>query len=164
MLAWRVCRAAHASADCLVLSMFTTRKTARSAPSVYQTTYALLRETLRGVLRGGVKPCGSGTGSIQYWACAALYELLDAHPVDQRGRCRSCRRQGVLVARRGRCHVYTNASYWLHYSDQALPLPHLASEVPPRIEAEDSGPPASAAPQRYPPGGMAGPESRQDRG
>ncbi|MGH3825711.1 MAG: hypothetical protein ACRDQX_00845 [Pseudonocardiaceae bacterium] len=94
MLARRVCRSTH-------------------APSVYHATYAQLQETLRGVLRGGVKPAGSETAAIQYWACAALFELLNAHPVDQRGRCRSCRRRGLGETR---CLVYANASYWLHYS------------------------------------------------
>ena len=68
-----------------------------------------LREALRSVL-----VAADGIDSIQFRACAALYTLLIAHPVDQRGRCRSCRRPGaVLGLRRRRCRVHGEACFCL---------------------------------------------------
>jgi hypothetical protein len=68
-----------------------------------------LREALHSVLIAA-----DGIDSIQFRACAALYALLIAHPVDQRGRCRSCRRPGaVLGLRRRRCRVHGEARFCL---------------------------------------------------
>jgi hypothetical protein len=77
-----------------------------------------LLEALRGVLVAAAQ-LGSGTGegidSVQYRAGAALYSLLVDHPVDRRGRCRSCRRPGaVLGLRRRSCRVHAKAQMWLH--------------------------------------------------
>lgn len=109
--------------------MSRTNRTARSGPSGYQITYAVLRETLRSTLRDGMEP-GAGTAdSIQYRASAALYALLAAHQVDRRGRCRSCRRRGVLLARWSRCRIYVNASYWLRHPGQAVLHSHLVREL-----------------------------------
>ncbi|MGH3755272.1 MAG: hypothetical protein ACRDRP_21770, partial [Pseudonocardiaceae bacterium] len=59
-----------------------------------------LHQALHGVLVAAVAsgPGGpSGIDSVQSRACAALYALLVAHPVDRRGRCRSCRHPGAVL-------------------------------------------------------------------
>lgn len=96
------------------------------SPSVCQTSDRLMCEALRRVLREAVD---SGVCPASYRACAALYSLLLNHPVDRRGRCRSCRRLGaVLGRRRRRCLVRITAGYWLHQPDAIL-LSHLAGEL-----------------------------------
>ncbi|MGH3754277.1 MAG: hypothetical protein ACRDRP_16590 [Pseudonocardiaceae bacterium] len=74
-------------------------------------------ELLRAVLRAAVEAGPGGAGgidSIQHRACAALYALLSAHPVDRRGRCRSCRRPGAVFGfRRRHCGVHGQARVWL---------------------------------------------------
>jgi hypothetical protein len=57
-----------------------------------------------------------------------LYTLLLDHPLDQRGRCRSCRRSGAMIGLRRRpCRIYLRASYWLlRQPDEALLRCHLA--------------------------------------
>jgi hypothetical protein len=95
----------------------------RSGYSVYQTSYDLLCRLLRKVLVDGVQAgCGAdnGIGSVQFRACAALYALLMAHPLDQEGRCRSCHRPGAVFGRRRRCWVHREASYWLRQSEEFL--------------------------------------------
>ena len=68
--------------------------------SAQQTSHELLREVLRGFVLAAIEsgPCSGGetTGSVQWRACAVLYQLLSNHPLDRRGRCRSCRRPGEL--------------------------------------------------------------------
>jgi hypothetical protein len=84
----------------------------------------VLREALAEGVRAGRGAAG-GIGSIQFRACAAVYWLLLDHPVDRRGRCRSCRRHGALVgARWRRCRVSGTASLWLEQLDELL-LPRL---------------------------------------
>ncbi|MDQ3761164.1 MAG: hypothetical protein M3460_05540, partial [Actinomycetota bacterium] len=68
---------------------------------------------------GGFDAVGCGAG-------AALDALLAAHPVDRRGRCRSCRRQGWL--RNRVCLVYVEAHYWLSQPTSRV-QPHLVSEL-----------------------------------
>ena len=78
-------------------------------PTVYQTSYGLVREELRSVLWAVVESgpgAGVGMGSVPWRACAALYSLVEGHPVDRRGRCRSCRRPGAVLGwTRRRCQV-----------------------------------------------------------
>jgi hypothetical protein len=68
-------------------------------------------------------------GSIRYQASAVLYLLLLEHPIDRRGRCRSCPR--VMIGLRPRpCQIHLRASDWLlRYPDEALLLSHLAREL-----------------------------------
>ena len=86
--------------------------------SVHQTSYELASEVLGGVLRsavrgGGVDRCVAG--SVPCRAVAALYVLLAGHPVNRRGRCRSCRRPGAVFGWRWRrCQVHNEARAWLH--------------------------------------------------
>lgn len=85
-------------------------------PSEYEISYALLCKRLRGALENAVLagPGADGIGSVPWQANAALYMLLMGHPVDRRGRCRSCRRSGaVLGFRRRRCRVHGEARFWL---------------------------------------------------
>ncbi|MCA1676299.1 MAG: hypothetical protein LC799_30360 [Actinobacteria bacterium] len=101
------------------------------SPTVRQTSYRLACAALRDVLLDAARR-GSDRGirPVPYRACAALYSLLLDHPVDRRGRCRSCRRPGtVLGLRRRRCLVRVTAGYWLFQPDDGFLLAHLTSEL-----------------------------------
>ncbi|MGH3931478.1 MAG: hypothetical protein ACRDTF_16085 [Pseudonocardiaceae bacterium] len=115
-------------------------------PAVYQTAYDLLREELRKVLWAVVESgpgAGGGMGPVRWRACAALYSLVEEHPVDRRGRCRSCRRPGAVLGWvRRRCQVRVWACYWLQQPDEALLLTLLARE----LEHEDEHTSASQSP------------------
>ncbi|MGH3922131.1 MAG: hypothetical protein ACRDTT_04550, partial [Pseudonocardiaceae bacterium] len=92
----------------------------RSAP---RASYDLMSETLRDAVRTAVDGGPGEAASVAWRASAALYELLCAHPIDHRGRCRSCWRPGArLGRRRRRCRVYRTASYWLRQPDEVLLL------------------------------------------
>lgn len=92
--------------------------------AVHQTGNRLLRETLCEVLRSAVashRGDRSSGGSVGYRAVATLYMLLMSHPVDRRGRCRSCRRPGAVFGRRWRrCRVHGEASLWLHQPTEVV--------------------------------------------
>lgn len=113
------------------------------SPSVRETSYRLLCEVLRRVLVEAVESGPGAVGSVPHRAMAALYGLLLNHPVDRRGRCRSCRRPGaVLGRRRRRCRVHVEATYWLHQPDEKFLLSHLAREFgladPQRSDRDDT--------------------------
>ncbi|MGH3928390.1 MAG: hypothetical protein ACRDTF_00255 [Pseudonocardiaceae bacterium] len=97
-------------------------------------------------------------------ACAALYSLVEGHPVDRRGRCRSCRRPGAVLGRaRRRCQVRVSACYWLHQPDETLLLSLLARELnqhpaPSEGAEEQSGP---TQPPAIPPPPLPGDDSPQ---
>jgi hypothetical protein len=97
--------------------------------TVDQTSHRLLCDTLRETVHAGPGAV-DWPESIRYRASAVLYMLLLDHPIDRRGRCRSCRRSGVVIGLRRRpCRVHARASYWLlHQPDDPL-LSHLAKEV-----------------------------------
>ena len=105
-----------------------------------------LPEALRSVLVAAAQPGSGGEGidSVQYRAGAALYALLADHPVDRRGRCRSCRRPGVVLGLRRRpCRVRSKAQMWLHLPGKLLQS-FLVSELglipmPPACEGETPG-------------------------
>lgn len=85
-------------------------------PSATEASYVWLCERLRGVLVDAVLAGhgADGIGSVSSQASAALYLLLMGHPVDGRGRCRSCRRPGAMLGfRRRRCRVHGEARFWL---------------------------------------------------
>src|SRR6478609_9024306 len=88
-----------------------------------ETTHSTM-SALRDVLLAAITfktSAGGTTGSIQFRACAVLYLLLCDHSVDQRGRCRSCRRSGGLLGlRRRRCRVHVQADYWLRQPAEFL--------------------------------------------
>ncbi len=112
--------------------------------NVHQTSYELLRETLRDALAAAAGS-GHGDGGIgftSYRASAALYALLGDHPVDRRGRCRSCRSLRALRWRRV-CRVLVAARFYLYQPEDML-LRLLASEL-----VQPATPPlaADAAPQ-----------------
>lgn len=106
-----------------------------------------LLEALRGVLVAAAQSesgTGEGFDSVQYRAGATLYSLLVDHPVDRRGRCRSCRRPGaVLGLRRRPCRVRGKAQMWLHLPGELLQsflLSELGlSPMPPACEGETPG-------------------------
>jgi hypothetical protein len=98
--------------------------------NVYQTEHELLREMLRRFLVAEMQSsCGAGQcGRVVCGAVAALDSLLAAHPVNRRGRCRSCQRPGWLGRRRRVCMVYVEARYWLRQPTDRVQA-HLASEL-----------------------------------
>ncbi|MGH3946464.1 MAG: hypothetical protein ACRDRY_24550 [Pseudonocardiaceae bacterium] len=104
-----------------------------SSLSVYQTGHDLMCQVLRKVLLNGVqagRSAAGGIGSVECQAVATLYMLLMDHPIDRRGRCRSCRRPGAVFGSRWRrCRVYGKASVWLHQPDEALLLRLLVHEL-----------------------------------
>lgn len=114
--------------------------------SVHQTSHDLLREVLRGELLAVVESeagGGDASGSLHYRASAALYALLGAHPLDRHGRCRSCRRAGVVAGRWRRvCRVYLAARFYLRQPDDVL-LCHLGAE----LGQPDAAPPSAADPE-----------------
>ena len=112
--------------------MTDTRRITSVNLSVQQTTHRLMREALCRDLRDAVEAGsldGGGTGSIRCRACVVLYLLLCDHPVDRRGRCRSCRRPGIKLGQRRRtCRIHVKASFWLRQPDDVV-LRHLASKL-----------------------------------
>jgi hypothetical protein len=96
----------------------------RDETMVYQTSYTFLCELLRGILADGAQAgpdAEKGLGSSQCRLSGALYDLLMAHPLDQRGRCRCCRRPGaVLGQRRQRCWVHLTVHCWLRQPEWLL--------------------------------------------
>ncbi len=125
----------------------------RPSRSVQQTSHELLRAELRRVLLASIEsgPCsGDGIGSFQWRACAVLYQLLSDHPLDRRGRCRSCRRRGeVLGLCRRRCRMHVAAHFYLHQPDDAFLLSHLVDELemadPPPLAVRAAPEPCSAS-------------------
>ncbi|MGH3831770.1 MAG: hypothetical protein ACRDRS_15205 [Pseudonocardiaceae bacterium] len=95
-----------------------------------------LRAALRGVLRAATESPGGtgGIGSVECRAVLTLYSLLLEHPVDQWGRCRSCRRPGsVFGARWRQCQVRGKATLYVHQLDEVLLLSLLANTLPPAV-------------------------------
>ncbi|MGH3931430.1 MAG: hypothetical protein ACRDTF_15840 [Pseudonocardiaceae bacterium] len=129
--------------------------------SVYQTNHDLLCEVLRRTLRNAVESGpGSGMAPVQYRVCAMAYELLCDHPVDRRGRCRSCRRPGAVFGRaRRKCRVYLAANFYLRQPEAFL-LPHLVRELP-QTPAVPSPTPRAGRPD--PEHGGAGKQSARPR-
>ncbi|MGH3915509.1 MAG: hypothetical protein ACRDTC_19195, partial [Pseudonocardiaceae bacterium] len=79
----------------------------------HQELCAVLRAALVEAVRAG-RRAADGIGTISGRALATLYLILMSHPVDRRGRCRSCRHPGTVHSRRRRrCRVYWEASVWL---------------------------------------------------
>ncbi|MGH3770029.1 MAG: hypothetical protein ACRDRW_01280 [Pseudonocardiaceae bacterium] len=106
-----------------------------------------LRAALRGVLCAVLEsPSGmGGIGSVECRAVVTLYSLLVDHPVDQWGRCQSCRRPGsVFGARWRQCQVHGKATLCLHKFDEVLLLSLLADE----LGLADAPPPAAPGPAR----------------
>ncbi len=97
--------------------------------ATYDTSHGLLLAALRDALLDMVGPAHDlhGIGRMGFGACAGLYALLTAHPVDGRGRCWSCRGPGWL-GRRHACMVYRKGNYWLRQPTHLLQA-HLASEL-----------------------------------
>jgi hypothetical protein len=132
-----------------------------TGPTVDQTSHRLVFEALRRTVREGPGAPDSG-GSIRYRASALLYLLLLGHPIDERGRCRSC--PGLMTGLRARpCRIHGKASdLLLHYPDEALLLAHLAEElgasrVPPGSAAGTPHWPGLIVTARTDPGGTDGP-------
>ncbi|MGH3697520.1 MAG: hypothetical protein ACRDRX_26665 [Pseudonocardiaceae bacterium] len=104
--------------------------------TVEQTSHQLVCGLLRGVLRQATQAgpgAADGVDSILCQVSAVLYLLLLDHPIDRRGRCRSCRRPGSIIGLRRRpCRIHLRASYWLlRQPDQTMLLSHLADNPGP---------------------------------
>ncbi|MGH3937783.1 MAG: hypothetical protein ACRDTG_03985 [Pseudonocardiaceae bacterium] len=86
-------------------------------PSVSQISHQHLCAVLRAILVDAVhagRRAAEGISTVPCQAVATLYLLLMNHPLDQRGRCRSCRRPGAVLGWcRRRCQVHGEASVWL---------------------------------------------------
>ena len=142
-------------------------------PSVYQTGHQHMCAVLRGVLAETVQAgrrAAGGIGTVPCQAIAALYMILMNHPVDRRGRCRSCRRPGALLGlRRRRCQVHGEAGVWLHQPTEFLRT-QLARELgltAPSATVTHPNTPAVPGPPLPPrgfQGSTAGPGSRRGRG
>ncbi|MGH3774717.1 MAG: hypothetical protein ACRDRR_03110 [Pseudonocardiaceae bacterium] len=98
--------------------------------TIEQTSHRLVCDALRQAVAAGPGAV-SGIDSIRYRAAAVLYTLLLDHPLDRRGRCRSCRRSGAMIGPRRRpCRIHLRASYWLlHQPDAAAAHRHLADAL-----------------------------------
>ncbi|MGH3913766.1 MAG: hypothetical protein ACRDTC_10210 [Pseudonocardiaceae bacterium] len=86
-------------------------------PSVAQLSHQHLCAVLRAILAEAVQAgrrAAEGISTVPCQAVATLYLLLMSHPLDRRGRCRSCCLPGVVLRwRRRRCHIHREASVWL---------------------------------------------------
>jgi hypothetical protein len=129
--------------------------------TVDQASHRLVFEALRKTVREG-PGARDGGGSIRYRASALVYLLLLEHPIDERGRCRSC--PGLMTGLRPRpCRIHGKASdLLLYYPDEALLLAHLAEElgasrVPPGSAAGAPHWPGLIVKARTDPGGTDGP-------
>jgi hypothetical protein len=100
------------------------------SPTVHQTEHGLLCEVLRGFLVGEVDSAhrAGECGQVGCGAGAALYSLLAAHPLDRRGRCRSCGGPGWLGRRPRVCLVFRKAHYWLRQPTHIVRA-HLVDEL-----------------------------------
>lgn len=101
--------------------------------TVYETSHdplcRMLRKALVEVVQAGPGSAGM-IGSVLCRSVATLYTLLLDHPIDRRGRCRSCRRPGAVFGSRWRhCRVYGEANLWLWQLDEALLQRLLAHEL-----------------------------------
>jgi hypothetical protein len=114
--------------------MTDTRRITSVNLSVQQTTHRLMREALCRDLHDAMEAGsldGGGTGSIRCRACVVLYLLLCDHPVDRRGRCRSCRRPGIKLGQRRRtCRIHVKASLPKIAADQRRTVQRTADSAP----------------------------------
>jgi hypothetical protein len=120
--------------------------------TVHQISHHLMCDALSETLRQAVRArpsAAEGISSIGCRATAVLYSLLLDHPIDRRGRCRSCRRrhEDALLGIRG-CRIHLTAGYWLLFrADKTILLSHLACELgladarPPRARPPGAGNP-----------------------
>jgi hypothetical protein len=112
--------------------------------STDQISYEFACRVLRSVLRAAVgsEPGAvDGIGSVPCRASATLYMLLMDHPVDRRGRCRSCRHPGgVFGLPRHQCRVRSVASLWLkqpaEFLHSLLAYELGLTELPPPTRAD----------------------------
>jgi hypothetical protein len=118
-------------------------------PTVYRVSYQLICELLRKVLYDAVQAglgAVGGIGTVECRAVATLYLLLKDHPIDPRGRCRSCHRPGVVFGSwRRRCRVHSKATLCLHQLDEVLLLRLLLADD---LGLSGASPPAE--PERAP--------------
>jgi hypothetical protein len=104
-----------------------------SGSTGYQTSHDSLCLMLRKGLVDGVRArrgSADGISSVESQAVLTLDSLLRDQPVDQWGRCRSCRRPRSV--RRARWHhgqVHSTATLGLHRLDEVLLLSLLADEL-----------------------------------
>jgi hypothetical protein len=95
------------------------------SPSTHQVSEALCGALLAAMRSGPATQ--EGCDSILHRAGAALYSLLAAHPVDGRGRCRSCRGHRWRGRRRQVCLIFLETHYWLRQPSHIVQA-HLVAE------------------------------------
>lgn len=119
--------------------------------TVDQTSHRLVCDELRGILRRAAQTgpgAVEGVDSMLYRVSAVLYLLLLDHPIDRRGRCRSCRRPGARIAlRRRSCLINLRAGYWLlRQPNEAMLLAPLADQLGLGTASRASTPPGRSCP------------------
>lgn len=97
---------------------------------ITRTSYSRICQALRGFLVDAVESKDHATvNTIAFQASATLYSLLLDHPINEKGRCRSCPRSTTGFGRRQRrCRVHLLAGFHMLYSGDFL-LSHMASEL-----------------------------------
>ncbi|MGH3829045.1 MAG: hypothetical protein ACRDRS_01125 [Pseudonocardiaceae bacterium] len=96
-----------------------------------QISHRLMRDALREFLLTAARTrpgALEGISSVGSQASAVLYTLLIEHPIDQRGRCGSCRWSSTMLGLR-RCQIHLTAIAWLLQPDAATLRSHLATEL-----------------------------------
>ncbi|MGH3568266.1 MAG: hypothetical protein ACRDRH_20010 [Pseudonocardia sp.] len=113
--------------------------------SGYEIGHEQTCQLLRGVVADGVRAgCGApgGIGSPLWRVSAALYAVVGAHRLDERGRCHACRRRGAQLVPwrvgRARCEVDRETGFWLRQREQ-----FLASQAEHRWGLTQPSPPAA---------------------
>lgn len=126
------------------------RSVTGSGWTVDQTSHRLVCDALRRILHQAAQASPGAAERVDSMLCrvsAVLYLLLLDHPIDRRGRCRSCRRPGARIAlRRRSCLIHLRANYWLlRQPDKAMLLAHLGDHL--GLD-HASVPPATTPPDR----------------
>ncbi|MGH3940322.1 MAG: hypothetical protein ACRDTG_17150 [Pseudonocardiaceae bacterium] len=99
--------------------------------SVAQLSHQHLCATLRAILVETVQAgrrAAEGISTVPCQAVATLYLLLMSHPLDRRGRCRSCRHPRAVLRRRRGCQIHREANVWLRQPPEFLRT-QLAGEL-----------------------------------
>lgn len=100
------------------------------SPVACHASYSFMCQALRGFLVDVVESRDHDVvDTIAFRASATLYAMLLNHPIDEKGRCRSCRRSAAgFGRRRRRCRVHLLTGLHMLYSGDFL-LSYVAGEL-----------------------------------